>query len=74
MTDDTLDACPACDSARIRINATKREKARAPTYRCKDCNATFDDPTTRERQGGARLSGLAKALAEADPDAVGGGR
>jgi len=74
MTDDTIDACPACDSARIRINATKREKADAPTYRCKDCNTTFDDPATRTRQGDARLSGLAKELFEADADAVGGGR
>jgi len=44
--DDTITACPECDSSRIRRRVTDRKEY---PWKCKDCCYTFNDPVERER-------------------------
>lgn len=72
---EEIEACPECDSSSLAVNAQTNHVGRpgAPKkYRCKDCNATFDQPVTRERQGPTNLKGLAKRLDEHDEPDLGG--
>jgi len=72
---DVVEACPECESARLRRRTPDHPASPAhQTHRwnCVDCGLSFDDPVERpRRQPGAR-SGLARELVDADPDAIGG--
>jgi len=63
MTDNTVNACPECDSTELRVRATRER-----TYKCKDCGTTFDDPVIREsRRGGVSAETMIqRALGGAD--------
>lgn len=69
MTDggeEIITVCPNCDSARIvrrtRSNLRKR-------WRCKGCEARFDEANRRERRGHkVSTHGPGRALQDADPD------
>jgi len=76
---DALDAdevavCPACDSSSVVVNSTSglsSSKDDLHRYRCPDCNQLFDEFDRRRRAShGGPKRGMAKDLAEADPDEV----
>jgi len=61
-------ACPVCDSSQVQCCAP----GAADRYMCRDCGARFAEIHTRPRQhDGDGRSGLAAALAAADPEEVG---
>lgn len=73
--DDTITACPECDSPGIE----PRQPAKFPStatsdaaWRCKHCTALFDEPVERPRRATSGLQGLAADLAAADPEEVSG--
>ncbi|QIO25529.1 hypothetical protein [Haloarcula sp. JP-L23] len=72
--DDTVLACPDCDSTGIR--ARVQNGYGAPThdddYYCRHCGHSFDEPVERERHDESGLPGLAGRLDRMDPDDVGG--
>jgi len=74
LDDDEVAVCPECDDSGVVMNTTNAHKSHPETldrYRCVDCNATFETFARRARQrdlGPTR--GMAKDLAEADPDEV----
>jgi len=79
---ETIGACPDCGTAETNVYPRRDKQCVAARSRdpdaafvCHDCGATFDELEERERgPGGGRKDGtLAKALVDADPDAVGGG-
>ncbi|MFC6951934.1 hypothetical protein [Halorubellus litoreus] len=82
MTDaTTIGACPHCGTAETNVyprrdkhSSASRSRDPDAAYVCNDCGATFDELAERDRGpgGGHRRGTLAKALVEADPDAVGG--
>jgi len=48
MTDEeTITACPECDSGRLRRRVTDQKEHR---YKCKDCSHTFNEPVERCRK------------------------
>lgn len=69
MTDtDTVMACPECDSCYI-----ERVSVESAEWYCRECESHFDDPTKRPAKVTPRdcRSGLARKLADADPNEVG---
>jgi transposase-like protein len=73
MTGDTVRVCPECDTPDIRVRPggynSSTHRVGAARWRCKDCGATFDEPAERpSNHAHAGLSGLARDLADADPD------
>jgi len=64
MTDDTVTACPECDSASLRV----RVKPDKEQFACKDCGTTFDDPVIRESRshGVSAETMIQRALGGAD--------
>jgi len=72
MTDDTVTACPKCDSVKIETRQPSTPVSNAAIeheWRCADCGRSFDDPRERPPQNeawAASRSGLARELAEAD--------
>ena len=76
-----VDACPECDSTQIerRVGDPRAPGGRGeapprlPKWGCGVCGAAFDTPVTRPSRrtpGGGLNHGLAKRLADADPDEV----
>lgn len=70
---EMIDCCPYCDSARfsvrgsgIETNATRSDA----DYYCRDCQADFDDPDTREGKRQPPRQGPAADLLAADPEEV----
>jgi len=63
MTDDTVKACPECDSTALRVRATREQ-----TYKCKECSTTFNDPVIRESRshGVSAETMIQRALGGAD--------
>lgn len=58
----TIEACPECDSTSMKVNSSNADTD-TPRYRCTACNATFDQPATREAKGNQEgLNGLAGKL------------
>jgi len=66
--------CPACDSGQLeRLTNKPSGKASDTDWHCKNCTHDFDDPHMREAQDtgyGAGHMGLARKLADADPDDI----
>lgn len=64
--------CPECDSAHITPRTDTYSTDSNPVkWYCKACDARFNDPVFREPGGngvGAGSSGMAKELADMDPD------
>lgn len=71
MSETTV--CPECGDADIYVAGRRSGRADSADHRwgCSDCGATFDEAATRERKGRDPRSGLAKTLAEADPEVIG---
>jgi len=70
---DEVAACPECDAASIARNGggnIRTHNYRTYDYRCHNCGELLDEFIVRERQSDARLKGLAKDLAEDDPDEI----
>lgn len=65
MADDTINACPECDSSSLRHRTRKDE-----SYICKDCRATFDDPVVREKQAHGISAEVMLERVVDDPEAV----
>lgn len=73
--DETVTACPACDSARIRRRNPDHPSSRSGQtndWACLDCPAHFDEPDERPKHKPGGRHGLAGRLVDADPGAVGG--
>ena len=70
-----LDCCPECDSISIwRVTGGIRGDLATHDgdYRCRDCQASFNEPATRtKRNGGEQRRGLARRVAATDADDVG---
>jgi ribosomal protein L37AE/L43A len=70
--DDTVQACPACDSSRIwsRGHAGVNDRGRATDgdWKCKNCGEVFDEPEPRPPKSGGQqpTNGLAATLASED--------
>ena len=75
MTGETIDVCPNCDSAAVRVHANGKFKDptdTGPKYGCITCGSRFEEPNRRGRKhNGHGLSGLARRLHDADVDEVG---
>ena len=78
MTDRTVFACPECDTASVHHNnlvdsgRDYEREVSGDEWRCHECGATFNDGVEREaKQPGDTPRGLARRLADADPDEVG---
>lgn len=71
---EQIDVCPNCSSPRYHVNRDSDHRGGAEAagkYRCKECSTPFEDPDSRERRStGETRNGLAKRLADADPDDV----
>lgn len=70
----TVDACPECDSTRIRtlVDHPIRGEDADHDHLCQDCGHTFDDPVERApHRDRPPRHGLAGDLAEADPSDIG---
>jgi predicted RNA-binding Zn-ribbon protein involved in translation (DUF1610 family) len=77
MTDDaetTVRCCPECGDVHIHRRTPKLwgTPDDAADYHCAACGADVDEVDRRPRYHNPGLNGLAKRLAEADPDDVGG--
>lgn len=73
MTEE-IPVCPECGHSGIHANRVSgyRDYGDVKKYGCHGCYAKFDEPDHRERERECPLSGLARKLADADPDDVGG--
>lgn len=72
---DQIDACPECRSGELYRRGgtnTGGPATDGKTFRCRSCNATFDEPVARPRlrEGTLNLSTLAGRLAAAEPEEV----
>jgi len=68
LDDAEVAACPACASSQVQCCAP----GAGDHYLCRDCGARFAEFVARPRQhDGHGRSGLAAALAAADPEEVG---
>jgi len=69
---DEVDACPNCNRASIAANSNNPFGGpnAGTKYTCQKCYHKFDTPVTRERQHESGLAGVARRLADADPDEV----
>lgn len=76
MTDDeeTVKACPECDAAMPRPRQPGNPMGKTEPedeWYCDDCGAYFDEPVVRAaRASTGPYTGLAKRLAEADPETI----
>ena len=73
QADNTVRACPECDTTGICRRAKNKMRGRPAQakYACSHCGATFDEPIERDRYADNGDPGyLAGELAKADPDAV----
>jgi transposase-like protein len=64
-------ACPACESSEITRRVGGFAQPRPDDgrrFRCKACDERFDDAIRRAPRQPSRLSGLARELADAEPD------
>ena len=73
MTDETIEACPRCDSAKIQLNAVGgMNTKRTPTkgrYRCNGCGHYFEAPAEREPEGHRNTGGpMRLKLLNANPE------
>lgn len=69
-----IPVCPECFSSAIQVNSTRGLRENDDGYRCKQCEATFDDPAARESRKSSDvtgLDGLARKLDALDPDSIG---
>jgi transposase-like protein len=73
---DEIPCCPSCESSRIYARTTGnrgrwRKSDAEQSWRCKDCDETFEAPDQRaKRSGGVSRFGAAKTLRDMDPDDV----
>lgn len=83
---DSIPVCPECDSSNILKQTHRWASNNSPQFkwedryglahmdfdawRCRDCDAEFDDPRERDRKIDSGRRGLAGRLAAADPDEV----
>ncbi|MFC6825623.1 hypothetical protein [Halopelagius fulvigenes] len=68
-------ACPECNETQVRRRPggiSSDPPSEAEAYYCDRCQATFREPKIRPIQEGPVRYGLARKLADADPDDVGG--
>lgn len=70
--DETITACPECDSAAIRTRNTRSVHSTSDDHRrydCKNCGHKFNEPQRRERRHTGSINGDtgAAALLNADP-------
>lgn len=72
---DTTPACPECDSPNVVKRKSRWGGGEAgATHYCRVCATPIEEVVWRPRKRDwTTRSGLAKRLAEADPDDVGGG-
>lgn len=76
--DDSVQACPECDSTEIRPRRPGKPASQPhidTRWHCNACDTRFETPTERPSRGVFGTiphSGLARKLWDADPDAVGG--
>ena len=72
MSNNTVTVCPDCgDSSIVHTAQSNNGGTHAhQLYRCTACNHAFEDPDERERKNTieAGNKGMAKTLADADPD------
>ena len=52
----TTTACPNCDSTRIHQRSSMRETTDGRRYRCRHCDATFNDPHHRQKRSNGGMS------------------
>jgi transposase-like protein len=69
---EVIDVCPECNDSALRVRPGGIRSQSKHRYLCERCGAEFDTPRRRERYVPNTQHGLAKRLADADPDAVGG--
>jgi len=68
---DTVAVCPVCDDSSIVHTSQSSMASDAERYRCTACGESFADPEERERRSNTNsVKGLAKRLADTDPDDV----
>jgi len=74
-TDDIreIEVCPSCGSSKVRCVSSRsmQRDEPLPSNHCAHCGERFDEPATRRDSVPNGLKGLAKRLAESEPDAVG---
>jgi hypothetical protein len=71
--DGEIAVCPECDTGGIGLGSPGGMQFDEPAgkrYFCSTCGSTFDEFDTREPRSSGSLYGLAKDLADADPDEV----
>jgi len=71
--DDEVAVCPECDTGGIGLaspGSMQHDEPDGKRYWCPKCGAKFDEFIVRERRGSTALYGLARDLADADPDEV----
>lgn len=72
MPNDTVDVCPGCGDSSIVHTAQSNHGGTHghQLYRCTACGYSFEEPDERERQNSTEPGnkGMAKTLADADPD------
>jgi hypothetical protein len=74
VTDDNeIAVCPECDTGGIGLaspGGMQFDEPAGKRYWCPKCGAKFDEFVSRERKSDTALYGLARRLADADPDEV----
>lgn len=71
MSRGTVEACPECDAARVRLLTSRVADVDEthPRYRCATCGNRFNEPHTRpSKNNSPGVSGSQKTLWQADPD------
>lgn len=66
MSDDTVTACPHCDSAGI-VERKQPEQSKGAWY-CQNCFRGFDEPVERAPDFGGNYSAAGRALLDASPE------
>jgi len=70
---DEIAVCPECDTGGIGVaspGGMQYDEPAGKRYYCPKCGAKFEEFKTRDRRGDTSLYGLARRLADADPDEV----
>lgn len=62
--EDTVEACPECDSSRLMV---RRQNPETPRYKCRMCKSEFDTARVREKKYGGNRVGLAGELDDMNP-------
>jgi len=67
-------ACPQCDSSSVEVRRSTGMRTSGDSterYKCTNCGDAFDEYTVRVRKNVGSPNGLAKKLADADPEDLG---